>query len=46
MFMNLKAFFLEKKFFGEGTDAIKSKFGEAWYVKELTLTQTNRIEVD
>ena len=29
MFMNLKAFFLKKKFLGEGNDAVKTKLGEA-----------------
>ena len=29
MFMNLKVFLLEKKFLGEGADAVKSKLGEA-----------------
>ena len=29
MFMNLKAFFLEKKVLGEGIDAVKSNLGEA-----------------
>ena len=29
VFVSLKATFLEKKFLGEGTDAIKSKLGEA-----------------
>ena len=29
MFMNLKAFLLEKKFLGEETDTVKIKFGEA-----------------
>ena len=29
MFMNLKAFFLEKKFLGEGTDTVKTKLSKA-----------------
>ena len=29
MFMNLKAFFLKKKFLDEEIDAVKSKLGEA-----------------
>ena len=34
MSVNLKAFFLQKKFLGKETDVIKNKFGEAWKVEE------------